>query len=147
MVSQLSCVFATEGGCSGRLQWHHVLPRKILKGRFSHGVMLVAGLRAGALKCGRDPVTGSVFVEFPDELPAGVPLVLTHRSLSKLIADERNKVEVCWHHHQQVEGPHLKLPAELVPASVWEFTRELGLDWWLERHFGEERHVESDEAA
>lgn len=51
--------------------------------------------------------------------------------------DLRNRVPVCEHRHEQHTTGYRPIPRELLPASVFEFADELGLGWYVDRHYPE----------
>jgi len=55
------------------------------------------------------------------------------------VMDKRNRLAVCEHRHEQHTCAHRLIPRRLLPASVFEFAEELGLGWYLDRHYPEEQ--------
>lgn len=51
------------------------------------------------------------------------------------LLDIRNRVPVCRDDHESHENRSQPIPRELLPDSVFEFAAELGLTWYLERHY------------
>jgi hypothetical protein len=60
---------------------------------------------------------------------------LKRRGLHRFLDDLRNRVPVCEHRHEQHTSRVKPIPRELLPSSVFEFARELGLTWWLDKHY------------
>lgn len=60
---------------------------------------------------------------------------LKNRGLHAWLWDTRNKVDVCTHRHEQITSAHKPLPRRLLPAAVFEFADELGLGWFLDKHY------------
>jgi len=60
---------------------------------------------------------------------------LKRLGLRRLLWDRRNRVPVCEHRHEQHTSGYRPIPRELLPASVFEFAEEVGLGWWLDRHY------------
>jgi hypothetical protein len=108
------CSFA---GCTQRATWHHPLKRQRIRGRFRHGARWVDG--------------GWVPADRHDPVKRVTPVA---RTLGSLIGDERNRIDVCWDHHQLIEGD-----LSLLPPSVWAFAREFGLDAALENDIARQR--------
>lgn len=121
-----SCVFAgvraLPRGCGGPGTRHHVLSQSRIKRAFPHGAWkgillpgarLVPLRRPGEEKPARELVGDLVYVPLRD-----------------LLADPRDKVDICWDHHQLVEQKRIYI---VVPDVTWEFARELGMDGDLER--------------
>lgn len=50
--------------------------------------------------------------------------------------DERNLVPVCLVCHFDHHSAGRRLPASALPPSVFEFVRELGIEWYIERYYG-----------
>lgn len=51
------------------------------------------------------------------------------------LMDLRNRLAVCEYRHEQHTTAYKLIPRELLPASVFEFADELGLGWYLDRHY------------
>ena len=85
--------------CRGRLQWHHVIPKQRIRRAWKSA-------RAHYNRTGTKPW-----------------------SVTKAIADERNRVWLCVYHHGQVEAKRLYVEP---PESAVEFAREYGLEWSLD---------------
>lgn len=54
------------------------------------------------------------------------------------VMDKRNRVPVCRHDHESHESRHRPIRRDELPASVFDFATELGLEWYIERHYSEE---------
>lgn len=61
--------------------------------------------------------------------------VLIRLGLADHIMDKRNRVPVCRHDHESHECAHRRIRRCELPASVFEFAAELGLDWYLDRFY------------
>lgn len=61
--------------------------------------------------------------------------VLLRLGFGDYIMDKRNRVPVCRHDHESHENRHRPLLRAELPASVFEFAAELGLEWYLDRHY------------
>lgn len=55
------------------------------------------------------------------------------------LLDKRNRLGVCEHRHEQHTTGHKPIPRWALPASVFEFTEELGLTWYLDRYYPAEQ--------
>jgi hypothetical protein len=51
------------------------------------------------------------------------------------LMDLRNRLPVCEHRHEQHTTRYKPIPRELLPGAVFEFADELGLGWWLDKHY------------
>ncbi len=60
---------------------------------------------------------------------------LKRRGLFAHLWDRRNRVPVCRFRHEQETSGYKPIPRGLLPASVFEFADELGLRWWVEKHY------------
>ena len=60
---------------------------------------------------------------------------LRQLGLTAACMDLRNRVAVCEHRHEQHTTGYRPIPRELLPSSVFEFAVEMGLGWWLDRHY------------
>jgi hypothetical protein len=60
---------------------------------------------------------------------------LRRRGLHRYMDDLRNRVAVCEHRHEQHTTRCRPIPRELLPVSVFEFAKELGLSWYLDRFY------------
>ena len=61
--------------------------------------------------------------------------VLLRLGLGDYVMDKRNRVPVCRHDHESHECAHRRILRAELPASVFEFVAELGLEWYLDRHY------------
>jgi len=105
---------------SWRMEAHHLLPQRVLRVEFPHGVFLGE----------RDAEQAWMAVPYP-----GAVMGLPVRSLQELLDDPRNGVLVGNWHHARIENRRtIPLRAHL-PADVWAFARELGVVWMLERWY------------
>lgn len=59
--------------------------------------------------------------------------------LTAACMDLRNRVGVCEHRHEQHTTGFRPIPREVLPPSVFEFAAEMGLGWWLDKHYPERR--------
>lgn len=64
--------------------------------------------------------------------------VLVRLGFADYVMDKRNRVPVCRHDHESHENRHRPLRRDELPASVFEFAAELGLEWYLDRHYSAE---------
>ena len=85
--------------CRGRLQWHHIIPRQRIRRAWQTE-------KAAARRGGFKPW-----------------------SVTKAIADERNRVWLCVYHHGEVEAKRLYVAPD---DAVREFAYGYGLEWSLE---------------
>ena len=95
----MGCVFLSHGDCDGSLTDHHIVSRQRLRREWR-------AAKAEHRRGGPKPW-----------------------SITKAIADPRDKVRICWGHHQAVEAKRLYVTP---PDSAREFAREYGLEWSLE---------------
>lgn len=51
------------------------------------------------------------------------------------VMDKRNRVWACRHDHESHENRHRPIRRCELPASVFEFAAELGLEWYIDRHY------------
>lgn len=96
---RVSCYFAEEGGCRGRLQAAHII-----------GVTKLKNLYGRAQT--RERLTG-------ERLP------ILEVDLDELIADGRNGVPACIYHHDLHEGPVLHCQP---PAEFFDFVADYELE-------------------
>lgn len=54
--------------------------------------------------------------------------------LRRLLWDKRNRLPLDRRCHDMLERSQVRLSGDLVGEPMREFARELGLDWWLEKH-------------
>jgi hypothetical protein len=99
-----ACALSHLGDCDGRVQEHHIVKRQSIRRVWRS---LMAAKRRGGPK---------------------------PWSVTKAIADPRNKVNVCWHHHKPVEEGRLAVP---LPAGFYGFVNEYGLQGQLPRQLRE----------
>ena len=64
--------------------------------------------------------------------------VLIRLGFFEHVMDKRNRVWVCRHDHESHECRHRPILRAELPASVFEFASELGLEWYLDRHYPSE---------
>lgn len=122
------CVMSGRPGhrCTGASQWHHPVKQQRIRDRFPYGAWRGDDGRWHPAPRS-DPVTRST---------------ADGRSLNRIIEDPRNRIWACWHAHQVIEGDVKDLP-----ACVWEFAREFGLDAGLEGDIRRQEPVPRDLAA
>ena len=60
---------------------------------------------------------------------------LRKRGLQDLLWDDRNSMGLCYRHHRRHDNRTQVLPRALLQDSAWEFAREVGLDWMLEKRY------------
>jgi hypothetical protein len=60
---------------------------------------------------------------------------LRRLGLAEFVMDKRNRLPVCEYRHEQHTTGFKPIPRALLPASVFEFAAELGLGWYLDRHY------------
>lgn len=63
--------------------------------------------------------------------------VLKWYGLDASLWDIRNRVPVCRHDHESHETRARPIPRGLLPVSVFEFADEVGLGWYIDRHYPE----------
>lgn len=71
---------------------------------------------------------------------------LRRNGFAAFLDDVRNRVPTCEHRHEQHTTGYRLIPRAVLPASVFEFADELGLGWWLDKHYPAAR-CESEIAA
>lgn len=100
------CYFAqfSDEPCNGTMDPCHILPRRLLK----------------RLHANANPRTPTAW---------HCPSALTGTDLDELLADRRNIVAGCRHHHAQVDSP-FGFDFE-IPESAYEFAEEFGLLHYL----------------
>lgn len=57
------------------------------------------------------------------------------RTLPQILWDPRNGMAVERRRHERHTSAHERIARSELPASVFEFAGELGLDWYLDRHY------------
>lgn len=62
---------------------------------------------------------------------------LDHETFLAASLDLRAGVPLRRWHHDQWENRRLSVPRWILPVGVHELALELGLDWWLDRTYGE----------
>lgn len=60
---------------------------------------------------------------------------LRHYGYLDFLLDRRNRLAVCEHRHEQHTTGYKPIPRRVLPASVFEFAEELGLDWYIDKHY------------
>lgn len=61
--------------------------------------------------------------------------VLRRLGFGDYVMDKRNRVPACRHDHESHENRHRPIRRDELPASVFEFARDLCLEWYLDRHY------------
>ena len=61
--------------------------------------------------------------------------VLVRLGFGDYVMDKRNRVPICRHDHESHECRHRPIQRRELPASVFEFAAELGLEWYLDKHY------------
>lgn len=62
---------------------------------------------------------------------------LRRRGLHQHVYDPRNGIGACYKAHRRSDNAVERFPVDRVPVAAWEFAHELGLDYLLERLYGE----------
>lgn len=119
-----TCWFRGEGGCDGRLDRAHWIKQQTIKKQYPHGPMRC--VETGEWRPRRKNEPESTFSGgFEWEL---VPV-------SDVVWDDRVWSYVCRRHHFLMDN-HVFRPVRAdLPVWVWEFAREHGLVWCLERDY------------
>jgi hypothetical protein len=98
--------------------------------------------RTGRLSRVRRWTTGVNSEVWREGLPAGVDghhaipgRLLRALGLHDYLSDTRNRVPLTRRRHERHESRVEPLTREELPDSVWEFADELGLRWYLEKHY------------
>lgn len=118
------------GPCEGQLVRAHLIPKQVIRKAFPKGAVRDDGKweRINVAKLGR---------EAHDNLDL--------RSVKEMQEDERCWVPMCGGmvgiggHHGLFDGHRLSLDRRELPEALEEFAAETGLDWWLDRTYGESR--------
>lgn len=58
------------------------------------------------------------------------------RFTPEVVWDPRNGIGACYKAHRRSDAALERFPVEYIPAEAWQFARELGLEWKLERQYG-----------
>lgn len=61
---------------------------------------------------------------------------LRRNGLDAYVMDTRNRLSLCRTHHRRHHDATRRLRRSELPDSVFEFARETGMGWWLEKHYG-----------
>ena len=61
--------------------------------------------------------------------------VLIRLGFADYVMDRRNRVPVCRHDHESHECRHRPIRRDELPAPVFDFVADLGLEWYLDRHY------------
>jgi hypothetical protein len=61
--------------------------------------------------------------------------VLIRRGFRAFVMDKRNRIALCRTHHSNHHSRSQPIPRELLPEAAFRFADELGLRWYLERHY------------
>jgi hypothetical protein len=115
IVGGSKCAMASEGGCQGRLERHHVFPKERLKRQFKYG--------AFRYDIGKPWLPAKRFA------PA-LTSDQWNRSLDDILTDPRNLIWLCSEGHHERVTNHRKYTD--IPDSVWEFCKDYGLTAELE---------------
>lgn len=110
---RVSCYFAEEGGCRGRLQAAHIISAQTLKRMHSEARLACDQVETG----------------FRSRIPEWQGNMGAVESLDDLLADGRNGVPACERHHHLHEGPILHCHA---PEAFYEFVADYGLEHVVE---------------
>jgi hypothetical protein len=61
--------------------------------------------------------------------------LLRRRGLFFEMLDHRNRLPVCEYRHEQHTTGYKPIPRAALPESVFEFAKELDLEWYLDKHY------------
>lgn len=114
----------------GIVDAHHVLPKRVIKTEFPHGVYTSFDGTAIPMLPARE-IGDENWRRFRESHFGGA-LEERTRELDELLMDPRNGILVRRFHHDALEHRTLAIPVALLPADTLEFVDELGLRWWLE---------------
>lgn len=64
--------------------------------------------------------------------------VLIRLGFSEYVMDKRNRLPVCRDHHESHHNRSHPLPRRLLPEAAFAFADELGISWYLDRHYPKE---------
>lgn len=104
------CFFRVRGGCDGRLDRAHLIPKQHIKRAFPHGLMRrVDGLLAPCAR-GESYVSGGMAWE-----PVSMDLV---------VWDPRCWTWMCRRHHTDFDAHRFRITREELPAGVISFATE-----------------------
>lgn len=67
--------------------------------------------------------------------------VLVWHHLDEFVMDKRNRVPVCRYDHESHECAHRLIRRCELPASVFDFAAEIGLEWYLDKHYKAEGEI------
>jgi hypothetical protein len=95
--------------CGYGLEAHHVIPKATIRGQYSYWNGLMPSRRKSK----------------------GLPEVLP--DLEYALADRRNLIPLCRHHHELVTNARLYVPSFSWPEGIWDFAEETGLTWYLDK--------------
>ena len=106
-----------RNGSLGIVDRHHAVPQQRIKRQYPRGGWVSSGFLLPVLK----------------DAPAS-PLDIT---LERLLADERNLIPLGRWHHMMLTNARVRIMREALPDAVEEFARFVGLQWSLDRDYGE----------
>ncbi len=66
---------------------------------------------------------------------------LKRHGLHRFLWDRRNRVPVCEGRHARHTIGFRPIPRSALPAAVFEFGDEVGLTWWLDKHYPIDRRA------
>jgi hypothetical protein len=124
LVGGSKCVLGADGGCEGRLEWHHAIKQQRLKRQFPFGALACYSAITDA--------TGQRWM-CADRYEEGCDL-----SLDDILGDTRNRIWLCSHHHELVTNGRVEAP---LPDSVWIFAKEFGLEGMLDNDIARRARV------
>lgn len=61
--------------------------------------------------------------------------LLKKRRLFAFLMDLRNRLPVCSRRHSQHTTAFKRIPRDVLPAAAFEFADELGLGWYVDKHY------------
>jgi hypothetical protein len=64
-----------------------------------------------------------------------------NKDFERLRWDTRNRLPLCARHHAAHHSAFHRIPRDVLEKAcpkVFQFARELGLEWWLERTYGDQ---------
>jgi hypothetical protein len=112
-----TCAWAGMGdiACGGVIDAHHVIKQQHIERRFPRGAVEIAdGHRVPLAKVATGELLTPGLWQFP---------------LGAILADSRNLLAVCRAHHAAHHSAHgLGVTRDLLPAEVFDFAREYGME-------------------
>lgn len=126
-MSRPRCFFAARGGCDGRLDRAHFLPKAAMKREYPHGLM-------------RNTLDGTLAPQRRNEDFIAGGVAWEPVSMDLMVWDPRCWTPMCRKHHGDFDAHVFRIRRDELPVVVEEFAQQFGFLSRLTIEYGASSH-------